>query len=551
VHEDVINKLAGLKDLKVISRTSVLRFAENNIGLREIGNQLGANYIVEGSVSLLDSQVRVMVTLFDAKTDHSLWSESYDRKLNNVFSLQSDIASEISKTLETKISPREKERLNAFLTDLPEAYDHFIRARALLNASQITYEQVMQSIDFLQHATQVDPGFAEAWGLLSQAQSLRFEKLNRLGNRAEDANLAASESEKALTKAKQAEPEGVAALRAEGYYYQTVKHDLVNALRSFDQALDVFPNDAKTLTHQAGIFYDLGEIRRFVENLEKAYTLENRNPGIIYGLTFAYELTKDYKKMVPFLQRLLELEPEKTHYAIQARYYQFLADGSLKSFQEFEHAIHTIEKTDVYDERAVENNEMVVAMVNNEIDKYAKLWEGKWLKHYAGHGDWACPMIINEEVNQAYFLLNHGEKHTAEEFIQKAKTATSRPINERALCTFDKAAYEPKLLYLTGDSAKARQQFDEVVLNIMKNNRFPRGVVEKSVLLQTADMVAPDRVYALYKEIANESISFTGLEVICANPWTYPNLLKNPEFIKEVRKDGRFIKFLEHFKLIS
>ncbi len=272
---------------------------------------------------------------------------------------------------------------------------------------------------------------------------------------------------------------------------------------------------------------------------------------IIYGLTFGYELTRQYKKMAPFFERLLEVEPEKTHYKIDAKYYQFLADGNLESFKEYEKTVKTVEKTKVYDERSVENKEMVVAMVNDEICKYAKLWEGKWQEHYTGHGDWSCPMIINEEANQAYFLINHGNKKDATAFIEKVKGATSRPINEKALCIFDKVAYEPKLFHMTGDTAKARQIFEESIVKILKNDKFPRGAVEKSVLLQTADMVAPDKVYSIYREVSNDPVSFTGLEVVCASPWTYPNLLKNPEFIKEVRKDGRFVRFLEHYGLLK
>ena len=551
IHEDVINRLAGLKDLKVISRTSVLRFQKTEDDLKEIGRKLAANYIVEGSVSRLNNKVKVIVQLFDAKTDESLWSDNYERELSNVFALQAEIAGEISKKLKAKITTKENDRLKTAPTDNLAAYEDYIRARTILNSSQLTYEKIMQAIGFLQKATGEDKNFVDAWGLLSQAQGSRFEKVSSYDNREDELKQAAEESEKALAKAKEIDPEGVAALRAEGYFFKTVKNDPVSALQSFDKALEVFPNDPRTLMHQATIFFDMGQVNRFVENMEKAYSIENRNGMVIYGLTFGYELTRQYEKMVPFFKRLLEVEPEKTHYEVDAKYYQFLADGSLESFREFEKAVKTVEKTDVYDERSVENKEMVVAMVNDEIEQYAKLWEGKWLTHYKGHGDWSCPMIINEEANQAYFLMNHGNKKDATAFIEKVKGATPRPINEKALCIFDKAAYEPKLFYMTGDSIRARQIFEEAVLKVLKNDKFPRGAVEKSVLLQTADMVAPDKVYSIYREVSKDPVSFTGLEVVCANPWTYPNLLKHPEFIKEVRKDGRFVKFLEHYKILA
>lgn len=549
VHEDVINKLAGLKDLKVISRRSVLGISETKKSLIEIGKQLGANFIVEGSVSRINNRVKIMIQLYDAKTDKSLWSDNYERELNNVFALQNEIAAEITSTLNARISAGEKNRMNLVPTDNLAAYDNFIKARTILNSSQLTYEKIMQAIGLLELSTAADKKFAEAWGLLSQAQSSRYDRVKFYDNRADELNQAAAESEKALKEARKSDPEGVAALRAEGYYFNVVKEDPVNALRSFDKALEIFPNDSKTLFYQGMIFFDLGQISRVTENMEKAFAIDNSNPAVIYGLTFSYELAREYKKMVPFLERLLELEPEKTHYEVQARYFQFLAEGTLEAYKLFENAVKTVKKTEVYDERSIENNEMIVAMFNEEFEQYAKAWEGKWQSHYAGHGDWACPMIINEEVNHANLILKYGDLKQAREILQRAQKAITRPINEKAFCIFDKGVYEPKLYKLTGDAETARKKFDEALIKVMKNDRFPRGAVEKSVLLQTADLVAPDQVYALYKEITSEPVSFTGMEVICANPWTYPNLLKHPDFINEVKKDGRFVKFLEHYKI--
>ncbi len=551
VHEDVINRLAGLKDLKVISRTSVLRFAETTDDLKTIGKKLRANFIVEGSVARMNNQIRVNIQLFDAATEESLWSESYDKELSNVFAVQSEIAEKISDKLNAKLSSGEKNRLGSIPTDNVKAYDEFIMARSILSSSQLTYDKIMQAIGLLQTATEKDKKFAEAWGLLSQAQTSRYEKVSNYDNRSEEQQEAALESEKALVKVKDLDPESVSAFRAEGYYLNIVKNDQVGALRSFDKALEVFPNDPKTLIYQSFLFFYMGQIYKVVENMEKAYAIENRNGMVIYSLTFGYELTRQYSKMPPFFEKLLEIEPEKTHYKVAAKYFQFLANGSLASFHAFENAVKTVERTKVYDERSIENNEMVVAMVNNEIDQYARLWEGKWVEHYTGHGNWSCPMIINDEANQAYFLMNHGKSAEAKSFIEKVKSATARPVNEKALCIFDKAVYEPKLFYLTGDSAKARKAFEATLITVLKNNKFPRGAVEKSVLLQTADMVAPDKVYEIYKEVSADPVSFISMEVVCANPWTYPNLLKNPEFIKEVRKDGRFVKFLQHFGLLK
>ncbi|MEZ5065924.1 MAG: hypothetical protein R3B81_14415 [bacterium] len=198
----------------------------------------------------------------------------------------------------------------------------------------------------------------------------------------------------------------------------------------------------------------------------------------------------------------------------------------------------------------MQDREMLVAIVNDEFDAYSQAWAGKWDRHYAGHGNWSCPAILNDEANHAHLELEFGDPKRAEEIIRRAKTASMRPFTEMSMCIFDRAAFEPKLDFMLGDSLAARREFDEAVPRILGNQEFPRGAVERLVLLQTADMVAPDRVYSLYREIVGRPSSMIRMEVVCANPWTYPNLLRDPGFVREVRADGRFVEFLEHYGLI-
>jgi len=89
-----------------------------------------------------------------------------------------------------------------------------------------------------------------------------------------------------------------------------------------------------------------------------------------------------------------------------------------------------------------------------------------------------------------------------------------------------------------------------MVTEVMNLKKFPRGLVERKVLLETADIIAPDQVYNIYKQITSKDLSMVSLETVCANPWKYPNLLKNENFQKEVKKDGRFVDFLKMNKIL-
>lgn len=446
--------------------------------MKAIAKRLGARYIVEGSIRREGDQVLVNAQLIDAENDLSLWSSRYDRKLNNVFELQSAIALDIAHTLNATISREQRKKLDAVPTVVMEAYDNFVKARIILTRTWPNYKRVMEAIELLQRAVEIDPNFVKGWALLSRTQSNRVERVREFDGRQDEVAEAEKLSAVALEKAQQLDPGNVETLKAEGYYYYIVKGDKVKGLKSFDRALEIFPNDSETLAYQAMIYVYLGQFEPAIANLERGYALDNANGLLKYFLSFAYEVTHRYDKLVPLLKQFLETEPDATHYNIQAKYYQFLIDGSLESFQAFEQSVRTVERTPRCDERTVQNNEMVVAMINNQFDAYAEAWMGKWDQHNKGHGNWSCPAQLNEEANHAHLLMQYGDPKKAEEIIVYAKTSTTRPIDERSVCIFDKDVFIPKLEFMSGDKQLAKNEFHEVLPRVLKNKSFPRGVIE-------------------------------------------------------------------------
>ena len=547
VHEDVMTTLGGLRDLRVISRTTVRGVEREGRTLRDIGERLGARYLVEGSVRRVADEVRVTANLVDASTDETLWAQSYDRQLRDVLAVQSEIAREIAVTLRARLTRAERDKLRSSPTVVVAAYDDYLKARQILNASFVPFEKLKEALALLDRATTGDPDFADGWALACRARSDLAQHLRELDERETDAAAAAAAARTALTRAQELAPGSAAALRAEGYFELTVNDDPVAALRAMDLAVSLSPSDSETLGLESQIYFRLGQLSRAIARMERAYSIDGANPRLIFGLTMLYELGGRYAEMAPFFDRLAQLEPERTHLSVQAKYYRFLADGSLTSFLELEEAVRTVEHTPSCDLRTVQDCEMTVAMANGAFDAYSAAWAGKWDRHYAGHGNWACPMVINDEANHAALELRFGNAARAHTILDRARDATTRPYTEMSLCVFDRAAFEPKLLFIEGDSTAARRAFDEAVPVILNNTAFPRGHVERLVLLQTADMVAPDRVYGLYRQISQAPAPPIRLAGVCANPWTYPNLLKDARFVEEVRADGRFVEFLEHY----
>lgn len=543
MHEDVLNKLAGIKDLKVIARTSVLPYRNFQGNLDSLGNVLGVKYILEGSVRRFENQVKVITSLINANSGETLWTSSYDRTLSNVFVLQSEIAQEITQTLKTELSQSEAENLNQIPTTTIAAYDNFVKARNILNGYYNT-QQLQQAIDYLEKAVEFDAEFVEGWELLSTSYSNLFER----GLDFEDkiiSSVAKGKAENALNKLQQISPESVFYYRAKGNFENIVLNDGIEALKSFDKALELFPNDAKTLFSQAILLSYLNQPRKSISKLEDAYNLDNQNGMVNLYLRMSYQYGRNYEKLIPLINKLYEKFPDRTHYLVQIEYYQFLIDGKLESFNKLQETIENLEITEACNLTVVKDSKMVVAMFNNEFDNYIENWLGTWDAHYVDHGNWSCPAIVNDELNKARLMIDNNKHQDAQSIINKAIANKTQPINEQSVCVFNKSVFEPKLEYFAGNTKEALEKFHKEVPRVMNLNKFPRGPVEREVLLQTADLIAPNEVYSLYKQISAMSYTMVGIETICSNPWTYPNLIKNPEFKKEIIADGRFVEFLK------
>ena len=550
VHEDVMAKLSSLEGLRVISRTSVARAARSNADLETIGRELGARYVVEGSVQRSGERVRVTAQLVDPLTSATLWGDQYDGELTDVFALQASIAQQIAATLETRLTQADRERLDAVPTSVMAAYEDFVQARGLLNSFFVDLDEAAQACRLLENAIAADESFVGAWALLARGRTVENEKLLELDDRGADAQVAARRAREALERARGLDPDHLETLKAEGQFYRTVEHDLANALRSLDRALAAYPDDAETLTFQAMVYLGLGQPAPALANLGRAEEIDPANGLVSYGLEYTLELTGAYEELAERNERRLAKNPAATHSGLLARYFRFLSSGRLEDWLAYEQAVKTVEITPQCNVRTVKNSEMVVAMLNDDFEHYAAAWKGKWEQHHRGHGNWACPGQINDEANHARLLLANGRADEAGEIVARARESTARPYTQMSQCIFDRDAFWPKLAYMGGDLEQARREFDEAVVEILRNDEFPRGMIEKSVLLETADMVAPDRAYSIYREISREPVTLVHLETVCADPWTYPNLIRDPRFVAEVRADGRFVEFLEHHGLL-
>lgn len=544
VHEDVMAKLAGVKDFRIISRASVMPYKDFEGNLKELGARLNAKYILQGTVRRWNDQIRMTVQLVDTHTDLAVWSNEYNGELKNVFELQASIATTLSEKLEANLSKGEQQELEAVPTQVLAAYDDFLKARHILNQPRTTYDEVKEAITLLDQAVEADKKFAKAWTLLVQAHSELYNKIANLEGRETEMAEAKKAAETALQKAKKLAPNDWQVLSEEGTYLFYIKQDPIAAMSVFEKALEQNPSDVSAMSTLGRIYFTFGDVDKSIAIMERAFELVQTNGLISYSLSFGYEMRGEYSKMVPLLERLYELYPEDKHYWVESKYYQFLADGTIQSFNEFKASAKNSEAKNPWDERALKNMEMVVAMFDNEFEAYQEDWQGKFDDHLKIHGDWMCPLVANDHINQARLLFEHDDPAKGEVVLEQVGNVVLKPVNPNSVCVFNPQVYIPKLDYLSGNTEVATEKIEGIAMNILQNKSFPTGAVERSVLLEAMDLIQPSKVYHYYELVVKNSISMTSFESICADPWTYPNLIKDPRFIAEVKEDGRFVQFL-------
>ncbi len=237
IQDEILTRLAKVGALKVISRTSTAHYASSPQNLPEIARQLGVANILEGSVQKAANAVHINVQLIRAATDEHLWAESYNRELQNIFSVEGEVAGAIADQLKAKITGSEKESLKARPTSNPQAYDAYLHGLAFEGRADPLVPNIRNSIAAFDEATRLDPDFAVAWAHLTRQQSFLFNARDQTPQRRDEAHAA-------LEKAMKLAPRSPETQLAEGFYHYWVERDYEIAKNRFDGVRAEFPNNS-------------------------------------------------------------------------------------------------------------------------------------------------------------------------------------------------------------------------------------------------------------------------------------------------------------------
>jgi TolB-like protein/Tfp pilus assembly protein PilF len=300
VQDELLSNLSKIKDLKVISRTSVMQYKSGTRrNLKEIAQQLGVSNVVEGSVRRSGDRVRVSVQLIDARTDRHLWGENYDRNLADSLSLQGELATEIASAVGATLSPQEKARVEAKPTNNPAAYDAYLRARAIPVDWGFALEgDIASAIHLYEQTVKLDPNFTLAWAYLSiaQIQSARKE----IGWPAQSVR-----AKDSLNRALSLDPNLPEVHLARGYNEQ----DDTRALAEFRQAEQGLPNSVDVIEAIAGRQRALGHWDDAVADLRRGIELDPRNISASNNLALTYCDMRRFPEALATLDRVLAWDP--------------------------------------------------------------------------------------------------------------------------------------------------------------------------------------------------------------------------------------------------
>jgi TolB-like protein/Tfp pilus assembly protein PilF len=299
IQEEILTRLASIADLRVISRSSTQRYQSKPRNLSEIAKQLGVANIVEGSVQKAADQVRVTVQLVSVQTDSHLWAETYDRKLTDIFSVESEIAKGIAATLQAKLSGHEEQALAVKPTNNPEAYDAYLRGLAFETRDG------WKAPGFYERAVELDPNFGLAWARLSRADALlNFFGLDPTSAARGDA------AKRSLENAQRLAPDSPDTSLALGYYQFWVLRDYASAKTTFERVSKILPSSSEVPMALGSIARREGNWDQSITYYEQALALDPRNELLLARAVWPYVELRQFSTALKLFDRVLDLRPD-------------------------------------------------------------------------------------------------------------------------------------------------------------------------------------------------------------------------------------------------
>jgi len=398
--EELISTLSKIETLKVISRTSVMRYKHSDKSVEEISRELNVGSILEGSVRKAANDLRITVKLIDVQKDEHLWSKDYERRLENVFAVQKEIAHKIVESLPIDILPRDKRSIEKQETSSVDAYELYLKGRYLWNKR--SKESMTESVEYFRAAAQKDPSYALPYIGLADAFSILVISKHIPPDEGYP------KAKRALAKALEIDDNLGEAHASLGLLKSDADWDWTGAEQEYKKAIKLKPNYA-TAHHWYSILLGptLGKMEEGLAEAKKALELDPLSAIINLNIAYAYMATGDLDLADQHAKKALDLEPD----FLEAFEIQVWLDVENGKFQE---AINRLEKIDSMFPERHKRMRLAIASVyasSGDIDRAKQIFKDAASKPGEEYVSW---------LNHAEYYATIGEKDKAFEALNNA-----------------------------------------------------------------------------------------------------------------------------------
>src|SRR5213082_120435 len=305
IQDEILTRLAKIADLKVISRTSTQHYKSAPDNLPDIARQLGVAHILEGSVQKSGDAVRVNVQLIKAANDSHLWADTFDRKLTDIFSVESEVAKAIADQLRAKLTGQEEQVITAKPTDNIQAYEAYLRGLAYSLKAGILPANLLGAQKYLREAVRLDPKFALGWALLSYVEARGY-----LTAALQPTVMLREEARQAAETALTLQPNLGEAVWAKGFYHYACLKDYDTAVRYFEQARQFLPNSSRIPESLAYVGRRRGQWDQSDSYFNEAERLDPRNVDLLAQHAISYQSLRRFPEALQKLDQVLDITPD-------------------------------------------------------------------------------------------------------------------------------------------------------------------------------------------------------------------------------------------------
>jgi serine/threonine protein kinase/Tfp pilus assembly protein PilF len=529
IQDEILTRLSKIADLKVISRTSTQHYQSAPRNLREIASQLGVAHILEGSVQKSADTVRVNVQLIKAASDTHLWSDTFDRKLTDILSVETEVAKTIADQLRAKLSGQEEEVIAAKPTDNPHAYDAYLRGLAYTLKTGFTPANSLGAQKYLKQAVQLDPDFALGWALLSYVDASGY-----LTQSLQPTETLREEARQAANTALRLQPKLGEAVFAKGFYHYACLRDYDSAVDYLEQAHHLLPNNSRIPQSLAYVERRRGNWDKSEAYFNKAEKLDPRNVNLLSQHARSYVCLRRFPEALAKLEQILNITPDDIDtIVLKARIAQAQGDlpraatllAPLRLGADYANALETQVYQAILESRpaaVIAQLKQILAKPDQALGYYngeLRFWLG-WAQEVAGDR-----VAARESWSQARTELESFLKEQPENVVLMGDLA----LTNMAL----------------GDNTAATTLSDRAIAMISIEKDALTGPRPLDILTRiAARMGDADRAISTLEKL----LSIPYEAPLAANPPLTPALLRLDPMFERLRKDPRFQKLIDSGK---